>query len=405
MSSRGSGLSRWRAAYRIVTTARRPPLPAESASTAEPPPREPARMRVALIAGLVLLTGGIAFVGVRGYVNVERLIALSEEVDRSRVRLASIAEIVDRIRDRRDRPARLPADGTARVPRPLQVVARGDLRRDRRPAPAVCAARRGAAALGRIRAAAVEKFAEMVRTIELFDAGRRDDAVGLVRSDVGERLKREILGQVDEVSRLERGRLAGLRREAAGYADHTPSVLLLLLGGSLLVVLGLYDAVARENRRRRRTEGVLRESERRFRGGFEAAAVGMALVGPDGRLLKVNAALCEMLGRDEAELLTLDFQVITHPDDLEPDLALLLRALSGEIDAYQTGEALPPPRRPDDPRRPVGLARPRRGGPAAPLRLAGPGHHPAGPRRAGGRARAAVHRPDRRGRPVDPLRL
>jgi hypothetical protein len=38
--------------------------------------------------------------------------------------------------------------------------------------------------------------------------------------------------------------------------------------------------------------------------GFDQAAIGMALVGLDGRNLRVNRALCELLGRSEAELWT-----------------------------------------------------------------------------------------------------
>ena len=49
----------------------------------------------------------------------------------------------------------------------------------------------------------------------------------------------------------------------------------------------------------------------------------MALVGLDGRWLKVNPALVEMLGYGEQELLAGSFQDITHPDDLEADLAYM----------------------------------------------------------------------------------
>ena len=48
--------------------------------------------------------------------------------------------------------------------------------------------------------------------------------------------------------------------------------------------------------------------------------------------MRVNQALCAMLGRTEADLLHLSFQDITHPDDLDPDRALVARLLVGEID-------------------------------------------------------------------------
>lgn len=49
--------------------------------------------------------------------------------------------------------------------------------------------------------------------------------------------------------------------------------------------------------------GALAESEERFRRAFEDSAVGMALTEPDSRLVKVNRALRELLGRDERSLL------------------------------------------------------------------------------------------------------
>src|SRR5215218_6501548 len=86
---------------------------------------------------------------------------------------------------------------------------------------------------------------------------------------------------------------------------------------------------------RKRAESALRESEQRFRGSFERAATGMALVGTDGRFLRVNRSLCEILGYPERELLGKTFQEITHPDDLEVDLGHLKRVLAGEIRTYQ----------------------------------------------------------------------
>jgi PAS domain S-box-containing protein len=85
---------------------------------------------------------------------------------------------------------------------------------------------------------------------------------------------------------------------------------------------------------RSRTADGLRESEERFRGAFESAAHGMALVSPEGRWLRVNPALCRMLGYSEAELLATDFQAVTHPDDLATDLAGVQALLTGETSSY-----------------------------------------------------------------------
>src|SRR5918993_316379 len=87
---------------------------------------------------------------------------------------------------------------------------------------------------------------------------------------------------------------------------------------------------------RKRTEEALREAEERFRRSFDDAAIGMALVGTDGRFLRTNRCLCEILGYREVELLGKTFQDITHPDDLYVDLDNLRSMLARETRAYQT---------------------------------------------------------------------
>ncbi|MDU9005493.1 PAS domain S-box protein [Sedimentitalea todarodis] len=78
----------------------------------------------------------------------------------------------------------------------------------------------------------------------------------------------------------------------------------------------------------------LRKSEHQFRMAMEYAPIGKALVAPDGRWLKANPALCLFLGYSEQELMAVDFQTITHPDDLEKDLDHVRRLLSGEGQTY-----------------------------------------------------------------------
>ena len=72
-----------------------------------------------------------------------------------------------------------------------------------------------------------------------------------------------------------------------------------------------------------------------FQNAFEFAAIGMALVSPEGKWLRVNRAICEITGYTEAELLERTFQDITHPDDLEADLENVRKMLAGEIKTYQ----------------------------------------------------------------------
>jgi diguanylate cyclase (GGDEF)-like protein/PAS domain S-box-containing protein len=78
-----------------------------------------------------------------------------------------------------------------------------------------------------------------------------------------------------------------------------------------------------------------REAQELFETAFSQAPIGMALLEIDGRWLKVNPAVCRILGWPERELLRQTFQDITHPDDLEADLAQVQRLLGGEITGYQ----------------------------------------------------------------------
>jgi PAS domain S-box-containing protein len=79
----------------------------------------------------------------------------------------------------------------------------------------------------------------------------------------------------------------------------------------------------------------LRESEERFRSAFDHAGIGMAMVAADGRWLAVNRSLCDIVGYSEQELRGMTFRDITHPDDLEADLASARRLMAGEIACYQ----------------------------------------------------------------------
>jgi PAS domain S-box-containing protein len=81
-----------------------------------------------------------------------------------------------------------------------------------------------------------------------------------------------------------------------------------------------------------RYERSIRDCETRFQATFENAAVGIAHVAPDGRWLRVNRALCRIVGYSADELLTKSSRDITHPDDLACGLAQQVR--EGKIDSY-----------------------------------------------------------------------
>jgi PAS domain S-box-containing protein len=78
----------------------------------------------------------------------------------------------------------------------------------------------------------------------------------------------------------------------------------------------------------------LADSEARFRATFENAAVGVALVGTDGSILRANNSFARMLDYAVEELTTKTFRDLTYPDDLEANLSLLNRTLVGEAESY-----------------------------------------------------------------------
>ena len=71
-----------------------------------------------------------------------------------------------------------------------------------------------------------------------------------------------------------------------------------------------------------------------FESSFMFSKIGKCLVSLEGRFLKVNPALCSILGYSEKELLSTTFQEITHPDDLDIDVKQVKRCIAGEISTY-----------------------------------------------------------------------
>lgn len=82
-------------------------------------------------------------------------------------------------------------------------------------------------------------------------------------------------------------------------------------------------------------EEAFHEIAKRFRYVLDHAAIGMALVGLDGRFLIVNRLLCDLVGRSGEEMLTTNFQAVTYPDDVGPGLALLDEVLAGRAPSAQ----------------------------------------------------------------------
>jgi PAS domain S-box-containing protein len=108
---------------------------------------------------------------------------------------------------------------------------------------------------------------------------------------------------------------------------------------------GFTTAVLRDVTERRRAETIAREAEERFRGAFEHAPIGMALVSIEqdraGCFLRVNQALCELIGHQSAELVGTDMADIVVPGDGDhTDARYVPWMLAGELPGYEAEQRL-----------------------------------------------------------------
>jgi two-component system, cell cycle sensor histidine kinase and response regulator CckA len=99
--------------------------------------------------------------------------------------------------------------------------------------------------------------------------------------------------------------------------------------GRNLLMISVRDLSRHERRR------VVRDSDKRYRAIFDAAAIGILQCTIDGRLVESNPALQRMLGYSREELRGMHFREFTHPDDLATDLALFQEMVAGKRNYYQ----------------------------------------------------------------------
>jgi diguanylate cyclase (GGDEF)-like protein/PAS domain S-box-containing protein len=76
-------------------------------------------------------------------------------------------------------------------------------------------------------------------------------------------------------------------------------------------------------------------AEEESRLAFDRARVPTCLVSNEGVLLRANSAMCELLARSEAELLTMSFLDVTHPDDRFVGADLLRDLLAGRTQSLR----------------------------------------------------------------------
>jgi PAS domain S-box-containing protein len=141
---------------------------------------------------------------------------------------------------------------------------------------------------------------------------------------MSEQLLKEPGGYIDVESRYiqKGGNVAWCRVRIALLRDHA--------GKPLYFLIHVEDITES-----RKTAAALHESEERFRGVFENAPFGMAIVGVDDRVIQANLALGTMLGYSEKELPGCAWSTFIYPGDLPNALLLegkLLKQQSGSVD-------------------------------------------------------------------------
>jgi PAS domain S-box-containing protein len=100
-------------------------------------------------------------------------------------------------------------------------------------------------------------------------------------------------------------------------------------------VIGLMG-IGRDMTEQYRAEGVLRESEERFRGLFESAPIGISLHDVEGRYLRVNSAYETITGYKETELQAFGSSAaITHADDVVGERQMFEALTQGHVESYR----------------------------------------------------------------------
>ncbi|MDX8513195.1 PAS domain S-box protein [Mesorhizobium captivum] len=99
------------------------------------------------------------------------------------------------------------------------------------------------------------------------------------------------------------------------------------IGASLFLFALFIRRIADDHRQ-------IAESEQRFRRAMEDSAIGVAIVGLDGRIVQTNPAFAAMLGYSRAEIETLTFFQITHPDDQQLGRETMVALKEGKIDSF-----------------------------------------------------------------------
>lgn len=119
-----------------------------------------------------------------------------------------------------------------------------------------------------------------------------------------------------------------VRKDGTRFPVRVSGTRLMDADGQVTGYLGVVEDITE----RHNAEEALRSSEATFQTALDYASIGMVILDPSGRWLRVNKAIAQLLGYSEKELLQTSLRALTHPDDLEESQRLVRRLLAGQIE-------------------------------------------------------------------------
>jgi two-component system, cell cycle sensor histidine kinase and response regulator CckA len=167
------------------------------------------------------------------------------------------------------------------------------------------------------------------QVIDLIRRGQRDAAVEITigkAADHVDRLDKKMVA----LTNYARSKASQFMKEAENTQSRLYTSLILFLAvvvsvSALIAIFTLKTTASAEKE--------LRESRHLFRNAIDYAPIGMVLVEPEGKQYKTNKAFSEMTGYSEKELLEMNFQRITHPDDYAAGSNAVRQLIEGKIES------------------------------------------------------------------------
>ncbi|MCK9414231.1 MAG: PAS domain S-box protein [Prolixibacteraceae bacterium] len=146
------------------------------------------------------------------------------------------------------------------------------------------------------------------------DSNRRDELIQQMKENPGLNSFENLYKRKDG-STFEGQMYISLIRDEKGEIDHL-------------------EGFVKDITKRKINDELLRESEEKFRNFFENSIIGKSMTTLDGKL-NTNKAYCDLLGYEKEEISSLKWQDLTHPDDIQTNLLIIDRIISGEMDSFQ----------------------------------------------------------------------